>query len=38
VQVDDKVIGTGKPGPVSLAILSQLMELERAYADYRFIF
>jgi len=38
VQVDDKVIGNGKPGPVSLAILSQLMELERAYADYRFIF
>jgi D-alanine transaminase/branched-chain amino acid aminotransferase len=29
VQVDDKVIGTGNPGPVSLAILSQLVELER---------
>lgn len=28
VQVDDKVIGDGKPGRVSLSILSQLVELE----------
>lgn len=28
IQVDDKVIGSGKPGPVSLAILDKMLEME----------
>jgi hypothetical protein len=29
IQVDDKVIGRGKPGIITLTLLEELIELER---------